>query len=107
MQFCSDILIGHHSFKLREPEFYKLVTAVTPDDDSRKLNTVPVGRCNELKSVDEYKYEEKHQNALIGPGESISKKEPINIPEKKTVHLYIVTGAPTLLYQQGNNNTCI
>ena len=45
--------------------------------------------------------------SLIVPGESISKKEPSKIPEKKTMRLYIVPGAPILLYQQGNNNQCI
>ena len=33
------------SSKLREPEFYNLVTAVTPDDDSQNIYTVPVGQC--------------------------------------------------------------
>ena len=36
-----------------------------------------------------------------------SKKEPSNISEKNTVLLYIVFGAPTLFYQQGNQNSCI
>ena len=55
-------------------------------------------------SVDESKYEEIHQNALIFPGGSISKKEPSKISEKKKIRLYIVPGAPTLFYQQGNHN---
>ena len=59
------------TFKLREPEFYKIVTTVTRDDDSPNIYTVPVGRCDIQTSVDEYKYEEIHQNALICPGESI------------------------------------
>ena len=83
------------------------MTTVTRDDESQNIFTVPVGRCNEQISVDVYKYEEKRKNALIGPGESISKKEPSKISEKKTTHLYIVTGAPTLLYQQVNHNLCI
>ena len=57
--------------------------------------------------VDEFKYEEKRDNALTGPGESISKKEPRKISENKMMRLYIVPGAPTVLYQQGNENSCI
>ena len=83
------------------------MTMVTRDDDSRNIYTVPVGRCFEQTSVDEFKYEEKLKKSLIGPGKSISKKEPIKIPEKKTMRLYIVPGAPTLFYQQGNHNSCI
>ena len=48
---------------------------VTSDDDSQNIYTIPVGQCNELTSVDDSKYEEKRQNALIVTGESISKKE--------------------------------
>ena len=66
--------------------------------------TVPVGQWNRQTSVEDSKYEEKRKNALIVTGESISKKEPIKILEKKTMHLYIVTGSPTLFYQQGNHN---
>ena len=54
--------------------------------------------------VDRFKYKEKRKKALIGPGESISKKEPSKILENKIMCLYIVTGAPTLFYQQGNHN---
>ena len=32
------------AFELRDPEFYKLVTTVTHDDDSQNIYTVPVGR---------------------------------------------------------------
>ena len=35
------------------------------------------------------------------------KKETRKISEKNTIHLYIVPGAPTLFYQQGNQNSCI
>ena len=35
------------------------------------------------------------------------KKETRKISEKNTIRLYIVPGAPTLLYQQGNDNSCI
>ena len=31
-------------FELREPEFYKLVTTVTRDDESPNIYTVPVGQ---------------------------------------------------------------
>ena len=65
---------------------------------------VPVGRCNIQTSVDESKYEEINQNALIFPDGSILKKEPIKISEKETIRLYIVTGAPTLFHQQDNQN---
>ena len=92
------------AFELREPEFYKLVTEITRDDDNRNIYTVLVGRYNELASVHVSKYEEKCHNALICPGEYISKKEPNKISEKKTVRLYIVTCAPNLFYQQGNHN---
>ena len=33
-----------NAFELREPEFYKLVTTVTRDDDSRNIFTVTIGR---------------------------------------------------------------
>ena len=95
------------AFELHEPELYKLVTTVTRDDEIRNTYIVPIGWCNELTSVDESKYEEKLKSALICPGESISKKEPSKISEKKIVCLYIVPGAPTLFYQQGNHNSCI
>ena len=73
------------------------MTTVKRDDDIQNIYTVPVGRCNEHSSYDESKYEEKRKNALIGPGESISKKEPSKISENKA----IVPGAPTILYKQG------
>ena len=59
------------------------MTTVTCYDDSQNIYNVPVGQCNELTSVDESKYEKKRQNSLICPGESISKKEPSKISEKK------------------------
>ena len=76
------------------------MTTVTRDDYSENIYTVPVGRCNQQTSVEESKYEEKRKNALIVPGESISKKELSKIPEKKKIHLYIVPVSPTLLYGQ-------
>ena len=83
------------------------MTTVTRDDDSQNIYTVPVGRCNQQTSVEESKYEEKRQIALIASCESISKKGPSKILEKKKIGLYIVPGAPTLFYQQGNQNSCI
>ena len=71
------------AFEFREPEFYKLVTTVTHDDDSQHAYTVPVERFNKQTSVKESKYEEKRKSALIVPGESIPKKEPSKIPENK------------------------
>ena len=32
------------AFEFRGPEFYKLATTVTRDDDSQNINTVPVGK---------------------------------------------------------------
>ena len=64
---------------MHEPELYYLVTTVTRDDESPNIYTVPVGRYNLQTSVDESKYEEIHQNSIICPGESISKKEPSKI----------------------------
>ena len=83
------------------------MTTVTRDDDSQNIYTVPVGQCNQQTSVEESKYEKKRKNALIVPGGYISKKELIKISEKKAMRLYIVPGAPTLFYQQGNQNSCI
>ena len=50
------------------------MTTVTCDDYSQNIYTVPVGRYDLHTSVDESKYEEIHQNELICPGGSISKK---------------------------------
>ena len=50
---------------MREPEFYKLVTTVTRNDDSKNIYNVPVRKCNQQTSVEESKYEEKRNNALI------------------------------------------
>ena len=58
------------------------MTTVTRDDDSPNIYNVPVGLWYLQTSVDEYKYEEIHQNALIFPGGYISKKEPSKISEK-------------------------
>ena len=59
------------------------MTTVTSDDDSQNIYTVTVGRCNEPTSVDESEYEEKRENLFICPGESIPKKEPSKISEKR------------------------
>ena len=80
------------------------MTTVTHDDSILNIYTVPVGQCNELTSFYESKYDEKRQNSLIFPSESISKKNWARYHKKKTVRLYIVPGAPTLFYQQGNHN---
>ena len=82
------------------------MTRVTRDNDSPNINNVPVGLCNLQRSVNESKYEDIHQNALTYPAESISRKEPSKISEKKIIILYIFPGAPTLLYQQGNLDSC-
>ena len=83
------------------------MTTVIRDDGSKNIYTIPVGQCNQKTSVKESKYEEKFNNALIVPGESISEKEPINISENKTMCLCIVPGASTLFYQQVNHNSFI
>ena len=80
---------------------------VTRDDESRNVYTLPIGQCNQLTTFEESKFEKKCKSALINPGEYISKQEPSKISEKKTMVLYIVPGALTLFYQQGNHNTCI
>ena len=83
------------------------MTTVTHYDDSQVIYTAVVGRFNQQTSVEDSKYKEKRKNALIDPDEYISKKEPSNKSEKKTIRLYIVPSAPTLFYQQGNHNSCI
>ena len=44
------------------------------------MYNITIGQWNQQTSVEESKYEDKRKNSLIGPGESISKKEPIKIP---------------------------
>ena len=83
------------------------MTTVTCDDDSQNIYTVTVGRFNQQTSIEESKYKEKRNITLIVPGEYISKKEPRNISEKKTMYLYIFPDAPTLFYQQFNHNSFI
>ena len=63
------------------------MTTATRDDDSQNIYNVPVWRFNQQTSVEESKYKEKPKSALIIPGESISKKEPNKISEKKTMRL--------------------
>ena len=57
-----------------ETEFYKLVTKVTHDDENQSFYTVPVVQLNQQTSVEESKYEEKRNNALIIPGDYTSKQ---------------------------------
>ena len=83
------------------------MTTVTRDDDSPNIYTVTFGQWDLQTSVDESKYEDIHQDELLFPGGPISKKEPSKISEKKKTRLYIVPGALTLFYQQGNQNSCI
>ena len=90
---------------MHEPEFYKLVTTVTNDGDSPNIYLIYFVQCYLPTSFDESKYKEIHQNALIFLGGYISKKEPSKISEKKTIRFYIVPGAPTFFYQQGNKNS--
>ena len=130
--FCEPGWISD-SFELREPQFYKLVTTVTRGDEGRKFYSVPVGQWNQLTTFEESKCEnepfkslphvqettkllkkeprkksaKKPKSSLIVPGASISKKEPSEKSAKKPKRLYIVPGEPTLLYQQGNHNSCI
>ena len=71
------------------------MTTITIDDDSQNISTVPVGIWNQHTSVEESKYEEKPKSSLIFPSESISKKEPSKISEKKTMRSFIFSGAST------------
>ena len=44
---------------------------LTRDDHSQNIYTLPVGRCNELTSVDDSEYEEKPKSILVVPDGSI------------------------------------
>ena len=44
---------------------------VTHYYDSQNMYNVPIGRCNQQTSVEEYKYGDNIKNALFVPGESI------------------------------------
>ena len=83
------------------------MTTVTCDDDIRKIYTVPVGGCNQQTTFEESKCEKKPKSELIVYGASIPKKEPSKKSYKKPNQLFIVPGAPTLFYQQGNHSLCI
>ena len=83
------------------------MTTVTCDDDIRKIYTVPVGGCNQQTTFEESKFENKPKRALIVTGASISNNEPSKKSAKKPERLFIVPGAPTLFFQQGNQNSCI
>ena len=49
------------------------MTMVTRDYYSQNIYTVLVWQCNQQTSIEYSKYEDKHKNALIVTGESISK----------------------------------
>ena len=59
------------------------MTTLTRDDDNRNIYTVLVGRYNELASVHVSKYEEKCHNAIICPGEYISKRNQTRYQKKR------------------------
>ena len=62
------------AFEFHELELYKLATTVTCDDYSRKINIVPIGRCNQLTTFEESKCEKKPNSALVAPRAYISRK---------------------------------
>ena len=62
---------------------------VTRDDNSQNMYYLPFGRCIQQTSVEDSRYKEKRNNALIVPGGYISKKESSKISEKKTMRLYM------------------
>ena len=59
------------------------MTTVRRDGESPNIYTVPFGRCDIQKSVNESKYEEIHHNVLIFPGESISKSTRLRYQKKR------------------------
>ena len=83
------------------------MTTVTCDETKHKTYTVPVGRCFIHTSVNVPKFSDIHHNALIFLGESNKKEEPSKISDNNKKRLRIVPGAPTLLFSQGNQNSCI
>ena len=82
------------NFEFREPEFYKLVTTVTCDENQHKTHIVPVGRCALHTSQDEPNIVDIYYNASICLGGSNKKEER-------------VTDGPTVKYSQGIKNSCI
>ena len=58
-EFVLELCWIRDAFDFHEPEFYKLVTTITRDDDSPNIYTIPVGRCNLQTSLDESKYESR------------------------------------------------
>ena len=83
------------------------MTTVTRYGDSRNIYTVPVGLCNELTSVNESKYEDKHQKALICPGESVSKRNRARYQKKRQCAYTLLVVHPNLFHQQGNQKSRI
>ena len=70
---------------------------VTSDDENSKTYTLTVGRCNQLTTFEESKYENEPLKVLIYGEETIKlpKKEPINKSDKKHNSALIVHGAST------------
>ena len=81
------------------------MTTVTCYETKHKPYIVPVGRCALHTPVYVPNFLDIHNNSLICLGESNKKEEPNKISDKK--RLRIVPGAPTLLFSQGNQNSCI
>ena len=59
------------------------MTTVTRDDDSPNIYTVTFGWFNLQTSVEESKYEDIHQNALICPGGSSQKINQVRYQKKR------------------------
>ena len=80
---------------------------VTCDETRHKTYVVPVGRCDLHTSVYVHKFLDMHHNALLFLGGSNKKDEPSKISGNHKNCLRIVPGTPTLLFSQGNHNSCI
>ena len=83
------------------------MTTVTCDQTKHKTYTVPVGICALHTSVYVPTFLGMHHNELICIGESNKKEKPSKISDNNNKRLCIVTGAPTFLFSQGNQNSCI
>ena len=94
-------------FEWRETQLYKLVTTVTRDDGNPNIYTISFGRCNLQTLFDESKYEEIHSECIIFSRQIYIKKVTEQDIRKNKICLYIFPGAPTLFYQQGNQNSYI
>ena len=68
---------------------------VTSDDENSKTYTVPVGRCNQLTTFEESKYENKILKVLAYVEETnkLLNKEPSKKSAKKPKSALIITGA--------------